>query len=97
MRVKEFEILRGGRGAPARLAKSSATVDRLEPVADAILRGAREDTNRTYSDAVYKRVDRNSPTRVRWIITLPPYLEKLARRVEAKRGTMARAVGRAGR
>jgi len=87
----DFLILRGGRGAPARLAKSRAMVDAMEPVADQVLREARNDPNRTYADQVYKRVDRKSPSRARWIITLPPYLERLARRIEAKRGTMRRA------
>jgi len=90
--MPRFEILRGGRGAPARLAKSRGVVDALEPVADRVLAEVRRDPNRKYSDAVYKRVDRKNPTRARWIITLPPYLERLARRVEAKRGTMRRAV-----
>lgn len=97
MRVTKFQYLRGGRGAPARLAKSAATVGKLEPVADQILGAVQADSNPTYSREVYKRVDRKRPDRVRWIITLPPYLEKMARRIEAKRGTMARAVGGAGR
>lgn len=96
MTVKKFEVLRGGRGAPARLAKSRETVARLEPVADRILQGAQSDSNATYSRSVYKRVNRRRTDRVAWVITLPPYLELLAKRVEAKRGTMARAVGRAG-
>lgn len=89
--MDRFTILRGGRGAPARLAKSRGIVDAIEPVAARVLSAARADPNRTYSDAVYKRVDRKGPSRARWIITLPPYLEKLARRVESKRGTMRRA------
>jgi hypothetical protein len=101
--VKRFEVLRWGRGAPARLAKSRGIVDQLEPVAERVLEVARSDPNRTYTGAVYKRVDRKRSDRLytrvdrkrsdraRWIITLPPYLEKLARRVEAKRGTMRRA------
>jgi hypothetical protein len=87
----EFMVLRGGRGAPARLAKSRWIVDQMEPVADRVLAAAQQDPNQTYSEKVYKRVDRKSPSRVRWIITLPPYLQKLADRVEAKRGTMRRA------
>lgn len=86
-----FQVLRGGRGAPARLALHSGTVDRLEPVADRVLGVAQGDQNTKYAGAVYKRVDRRRPDRVRWIITLPPALEKLAQRVEAKRGTMRRA------
>jgi hypothetical protein len=85
------EVLRGGRGAPARLAKSSFIVDQLEPVADRILAAAQTDPNSKYAEAVYKRVDRKRADRARWIITLPPFLEPLARRVEAKRGTMRRA------
>lgn len=91
MDARRFEILRGGRGAPARLAKARSTADRLEPLAQAIVKVAQSDPNSKYSEAVYARVDRKSPSRVRWIVTLPPYLERLARRVEAKRGTMRRA------
>ena len=86
-----FETLRGGRGAPARLAKSRGIVAAIEPVADRVLNNAREDPNQTYSAAVYKRVDRRLESRARWIITLPPYLESLALRIEAKRATMRRA------
>lgn len=89
--MADFVLLRGGRGAPARLAKSQALADAMEPVADRILARAQQDPNQTYSKSVYKRVDRKRRDRVRWIITLPPYLEKLAIRVEAKRGTMRRA------
>lgn len=88
---KKFVVLRGGRGAPARLARSRAVVAALEPVADKVLKIAQSDPNQTYSNEVYKRVDRKRRDRARWIITLPPYLDKLARRVEAKRGTMRRA------
>lgn len=87
----KFQVLRGGRGAPARLAKSRSMADLIEPLADRVLEAARQDPNETYSENVYKRVDRKSPTRVRWIITLPPFLDKLAHRVEAKRATMRRA------
>lgn len=93
MKVVKFETLRGGRGAVARLVKARSTADRLEPLADRILGSVKQDSNQTYSAAAYKRVSRARPDRVSWVITLPPYLERLALRVEAKRGTMARAVG----
>lgn len=86
-----FQTLRGGRGAPVRLARSRGIVAAVEPVAERVLENARQDPNPTYSAAVYKRVDRRLESRARWIITLPPYLESLARRVEAKRATMKRA------
>lgn len=89
--MAQFTALRGGRGAPARLAKSRGIVDAIEPVAERVLAAAKTDPNATYSRAVYKRVDRKNRNRARWIITLPPYLEVMARRVEAKRGTMRRA------
>ena len=91
MDVGKFEVLRSGRGAPARIAKSRWIVDKMEPIAEQILNMARNDSNVTYSNAVYRRVDRKNPSRVRWIITLPPALDLLARRVEAKRGTMGHA------
>lgn len=91
MSVVKFETLRGGRGAPARLAKHRGTVAALEPVADRVLRSVQDDPNTTYATSAYKRVDRRLSSRARWIITLPPYLEKLARRIEAKRATMRRA------
>lgn len=92
MDSKKFVKLRGNRGAPARLANSRAVVADMEPVAERILRAAKQDPNPVYADAVYKRVDRKRRDRARWIITLPNFLEPLAQRVEAKRGTMRRAV-----
>lgn len=89
--MKRFEVLRGGRGAPVRLARSRGVVDALEPVAARVLAEAKKDPNPTYSAAVYMRVDRRLESRARWIITLPPKLGLLARRVEAKRATMRRA------
>lgn len=86
-----FEVLRGGRGAVARLAKSSWIVDEMEPVADRVLAAAKTDPNEFYARNAHKRVDRNLPTRVRWIITLPKDLDEFARNVEAKRATMGRA------
>lgn len=89
-----FAILRGGRGAPSRLAWSPRLVDALAPVAARILQEAKRDPNPTYAENVYMRVDRKNRkvrSRVRWIITLPSSLEKMAIRVEAKRGTMRRA------
>lgn len=88
--METFRVLRGGRGAPARLASSKALLADIEPVADRVLAAAQQDPSATYSNAVQKRVDRYRG-RVRWVITLPKALEKLARRVEAKRGTMRRA------
>lgn len=89
--MNKFEVLRGRRGAPARLAKSRGVIDAIAPAADAVLAGAKRDPSATYAEAVYKRVDRKRRDRAAWIITLPAYLEKLAQRVEAKRGTMRRA------
>lgn len=87
-----FQVLRGGRGAPARLAKSRGVVAALEPAADRVLRNVKADPNQSYSEAAYKRVDRRRPDRARWIITLPSFLEKLAVRVEAKRLTMRKSI-----
>lgn len=92
----KFEVLRNGRGTVARLVKSDWVVRVLEPVADRVLAAVKSDPNPLYSRYAYKRVDRRRKDRVRWIVTLPPSLDPLARRVEAKRSTMARAADRAG-
>lgn len=91
----KFMVLRGGNGAPTRLARHDRMYDTLRPAAERVLAAARKDPNPTYSAEVRMyRSARKIPggkRSVRWNITLPPYLEMMARRVESKRGTMRRA------
>lgn len=92
MAEPRFEKLRGGRGAPARLARHDHTYEVLRPVAERVLAEAKKDPNEHFTRALrmYRsvRIERGGSRRVRWNITS---VSPLAERVEAKRGTMRRA------
>lgn len=84
-----------GRLPLAKIAKSDELADALEPIADAVLNGARSDPNETYVSTLRKRrfTSRGRRGRVSWQVGAAPVI---GRRVEAKRGTLARVLARLG-
>lgn len=81
--------------ALSKIAKSDELADQLEPFATAILESASNDSNAAYVASLRKRkfVSGGRAGRVSWQVGADPVLGS---RVEAKRGTLARAVGAAG-
>ena len=79
----------------SKIAKSRQLADELEPLADAVLASASTDPNDEYVDTLRKQtfVSSGRSGRVSWQVGAAP---TIGARVEAKRGTMARAAGEAG-
>ena len=82
-------------GSLDKAAKSGALAAQLEPIAEAILEAAKTDPNPAYVATLRKKlfVSGGKRGRVTWQIGAAP---TIGARVEAKRGTLQRAVGRAG-
>ncbi len=82
-------------GTLERVAKSDALSAQLEPFADAILAAASRDPNKTYVASLRKRrfVSGGRRGRTSWQVGAAPVIGS---RVEAKRGTLQRAIGEAG-
>jgi hypothetical protein len=78
-----------------KMARSSEVAAALEPIADAVLDAARSDPNPEYVASLRKKTFTTSGRggRVSWQVGAAPII---GARVEAKRGTLARAMGRAG-
>lgn len=91
----EIKPARGGRKAFAKVMKSDALAEQLEPLGSAVLRAASNDPNPEYVESLRKRrfVSRGDAGRVSIQVGAAP---GLGDRVEAKRGTLARAMGEAG-
>lgn len=83
------------RRAIDKLAKSGELAAALEPFADAVLEAARRDPNEAYVASLRKRifVTGGRAGRVSWQVGAHPVIGS---RVEAKRGTLQRALGAAG-
>lgn len=79
----------------SKIARSDELAEQLEPVADAILSAARSDPNEVYVASLRKRkfTSRGRRGRVSWQVGAAPVI---GRRVEAKRGTLARVLARLG-
>lgn len=82
-------------GSLDKVAKSTALAAQLEPFADAVLNAARRDPNPEYTKTLRKRqfISRGRRGRVSWQVGAAP---TIGGRVEAKRGTLHRALGEAG-
>jgi len=83
------------RKAMIALKKSDFIAAQLEPFADAVLEAARQDPNEEYTKTLRKRtfVSSGPGGRISWQIGAAP---QIGARVEAKRGTLQRALGQAG-
>lgn len=77
------------------LKKSDEVAEQLEPFARAVLEAASQDTNDAYVESLRIRrfVSRGPQGRVSWQVGA---VSGLGDRVEAKRGTLQRALGEAG-
>lgn len=77
------------------LKKSDFIASQLEPMAQAVLDAARQDPNEEYAKTLGKRtfVTAGPAGRISWQIGAAPLI---GARVEAKRGTLQRALGSAG-
>jgi len=82
-------------GSLDKAAKSPALAAQLEPIADAILEAASTDPNPEYVATLRKQlfVSSGKRGRVSYQVGAAP---TIGARVEAKRGTLQRAMGRAG-
>lgn len=78
-----------------KMAKSPELAAALEPIANEVLAGAQSDPNEEYVKTLRKKlfISFGRRGRVSWQVGAAPVIGE---RVEAKRGTMARALGRAG-
>lgn len=86
--------IKGGartRKAIGNVMKSRKLEEQLRPLAEAVLEGAEQDPNETYVRGLRMRVFLTD--RVTFQIGAAPVI---GQRVEAKRGTLARALGKAG-
>ena len=79
----------------SRLMRSGKMLVALEPVADAIMAAAAADPNPEYVETLRKKpfVSSGPRGRASWQVGAAPII---GTRVEVKRGTLARAVGRVG-
>jgi hypothetical protein len=84
-----------GRIDLAKVARSPEISAQLEPVADDVLGIVRQDSNDEFTSTLRKKqfVTRGRSGRVSWQVGAAP---QIGRRVEAKRGVFARALGRMG-
>jgi len=82
-------------GSLDRIAKGDGLSEQLKPFADRILSAARRDPNAEYTRTLRMRrfVSRGRLGRTSWQVGAAP---RIGSRVEAKRGTLNRAVGEAG-
>jgi hypothetical protein len=82
-------------GSLDQVAKSDALSAQLEPIADAVLASASNDPNEFYVSTLQKRrfIRPGRRGRTTWQIGAAP---GIGERVEAKRGTLSRALGEAG-
>lgn len=77
------------------LKKSDFIASKLEPFADQVMDSAKQDPNDEYTKTLRKRtfVTGGPQGRISWQVGAAP---TIGARVEAKRGTLARALGTAG-
>lgn len=85
-----------GRRAIQRIATSDEIASQLRPLANGVLQAARSDPNPRYVSLLFIRqhTSRGALGRVSWRVGCS--VPELGRRVEAERGTLARALGAAG-
>lgn len=93
--MAKVTIKSGNRSAISRIAKSDYIADQLEPIAARVLDAAQQDPNPEYVRTLRMRrfVTGGRLGRVSIQIGAAP---RIGGRVEAKRGTLARALGQAG-
>ena len=79
----------------AKIAKSDELAAQLEPLADRVFSAASQDPNEYYVSTLRKRkhISKGKRGRVSWRVGAAPII---GRRVEAARGTLARALSRLG-